>query len=187
MADIKIIVGLGNPGSEYADTRHNAGFWVVDSLAKKLGVDVKQNKFGALFGQCEYKDKKLIFLKPQDYMNRSGQALVTAVGFYKLPIEDLLVISDDLALEAGTIRIRAKGSYGGQKGLGDIIEKLGTDEFCRLRIGIGSAGRIPAKSYVLARPSEEQRPLLEKAIDQAMQAVFCWIEKGIEAAMNEFN
>ena len=187
MADIKIVVGLGNPGSEYADTRHNAGFWIVDSLAKTLGVDVKQKKFGALFGQCDYKDKKLIFLKPQQYMNRSGQAVVTAVGFYKLPLTDLLVISDDMALEAGKIRIRAKGSFGGQKGLADIIDKLGTDEFGRLRIGIDASGNIPAESYVLARPSEQQRPLLENAVERARQAVLCWVENGIETAMNEFN
>lgn len=187
MADIKIIVGLGNPGSEYADTRHNAGFWVVDSLAKMLGADVKQKKFGALFGQYEYKGKKLIFIKPQDYMNRSGQAVATAVGFYKVPLEDILVISDDMALEAGRIRIRPGGSAGGQKGLADVIGKLGTDKFSRLRVGIGASGIIPGHSYVLARPSKEQIPLLEDAVERAGQAVLCWVEDGVEKAMCRFN
>lgn len=182
-----MVVGLGNPGAEYADTRHNAGFAVVDSLATALNIEVKKKKFGALFGQGGFADKKLILLKPQQYMNRSGQVVAMAVGFYKLQPCDLLVISDDMALEPGRIRIRQKGSAGGQKGLADIIEKLGTDEFGRLRIGIGDSGLMAAENYVLARPSAQQKPLLDEAAIKARQAVLCWIENGIDVAMNEFN
>lgn len=187
MAEIRIIVGLGNPGDEYAQTRHNAGFRVVDLLAETLGIDVKQKKFGARFGIVEYKDKKLILLKPWNYMNRSGQAVATAVGFYKLDLSNLLVISDDLAIDAGRIRVRAKGSAGGQKGLADVLNKLGTEDIARLRVGIGNDERMLAEDYVLNKPSKEERPLLDKAIATAGEAVFCWIEQGVEAAMNKFN
>jgi len=187
MAEIRIIVGLGNPGDEYAQTRHNAGFRVVDLLAETLGIDVKQKKFGARFGDAEYKGKKLILLEPWNYMNRSGQAVATAVGFYKLDLCNLLVISDDLAIDAGRIRIRAKGSAGGQKGLADILQKLGTEDIARLRVGIGNDERMLAEDYVLNKPGKDERPLLDKAIARAGTAVFCWIEQGIEAAMNEFN
>ena len=182
-----MIVGLGNPGDEYEKTRHNAGFWVLNLLAETLGLEVKQKKFGARFGSVEYGNKKLILLKPWNYMNRSGQAVATAVGFYKLELSDLLVISDDLAIDVGRIRIRSKGSAGGQKGLADILSKVGTENVARLRVGIGSDERMLAEDYVLKKPRKEERPLLEKAIEKAVQAVLCWIEQGIEATMNENN
>ena len=134
-----------------------------------------------------YADKKLILLKPQKFMNLSGQVIATAVGFYKLRMSDLLVVSDDMALEPGRIRVRRQGSAGGQKGLADIIEKLGTENFARLRIGIGQNDIRDAVDYVLARPTEQQKPLLDKATEKAKQAVLCWIENGIEVAMNNFN
>ena len=185
--EIKMIVGLGNPGKEYAGTRHNAGFEVVDLVSGRLGIEVKKKKFGSLFGECVYRDKKLILLKPQLYMNLSGQAVATAMGFYKVGIRELLVICDDMALPVGAVRIRRQGSGGGQKGLGDIVSKLGTEEFSRLRIGIGSNERIDAVDYVLGRPGGDERALLEEGIGRGCEAVMCWIEKGIEAAMNEFN
>ena len=187
MSELKMIVGLGNPGDEFKNMRHNVGFRVIDSLAEAVSADVKKRKFGARFGQGEFTGKKLILLKPQKFMNCSGQVVATAVGFYKIQLEELLIISDDLALEPGRIRIRAKGSGGGQKGLADIIEKLGTENFARLRIGIGQNQAIPAEDYVLAPPTEEQKPLLGKAIERAKEAVLCWVEFGIEAAMNRFN
>jgi len=187
MSGMKIIVGLGNPGDEYADTRHNTGFKVIDSLAKTLRTDVRKRKFGARYGLGEYSDTKLILLKPWQYMNRSGQAVATAMGFYGLVLSDLLVVSDDLSLEPGRIRIRAKGSAGGHNGLADIIEKLGAGEFARLRIGIGDNGTVDSAVYVLRKPRLEERPALDEAIERARQAVLCWIEYGIEKAMNEFN
>ncbi len=187
MVDMKIVVGLGNPGDEYIDTRHNTGFKVIDSLAEAFEIEVRKRKFGARFGSGEFADKKLILLKPWQFMNRSGQAVATAVGFYKLDAGDLLVVTDDMDLEPGRIRIRAKGSAGGHNGLTDIIEKLGTNEFARCRIGIGRSGEEDAVEHVLNKPTKAEEPLLVEAIERARKAVLCWIEYGIEKTMNEFN
>ena len=189
---MKIVVGLGNPGEEYAGTRHNIGFKVVDRLSKAIGIDIRKRRFGARFGTGEFGDKKLVLLKPWQFMNRSGEAVAKAVGFYKLPLGELLVVTDDMALEPGRIRIRAKGSAGGHKGLADIIDKLGTNQFGRLRVGIGlpSTGtgwEQEAIDYVLDRPMRRERLLLDKAVEMAKEAVLCWLELGIEAAMNKFN
>ena len=187
MAKIKMIVGLGNPGREYAGTRHNAGFDVIDSLARQLGVDVKKKKFGGLFGQCALDDKAVMLLKPQRYMNCSGEVVATAKGFYKLAIEEIVVVTDDMALEPGRIRIRRKGSSGGHNGLEDIIARLGSDEFARLRIGIGQSAEQNATDYVLRRPGDEEKELIGKAVEKASQAVICWVKEGVDAAMNKFN
>jgi PTH1 family peptidyl-tRNA hydrolase len=187
MAEIKMIVGLGNPGKEYAGTRHNAGFDVVDSLARQLGIDVKKKKFGGLFGQSILDDKAVMLLKPQRYMNCSGAVVATARGFYKLALEDIIVVTDDMALEPGRIRIRPKGSSGGHNGLEDIIARLGSDEFTRLRIGIGESAEEMATDYVLARPGDEEKELKEKAVEKAVQAVICWVKEGVDTAMNKFN
>ena len=187
MSEVKMIVGLGNPGDEYVDTRHNAGFRAVDSLAESLNIKVKKRKFGARSGEGGFVDEKLVLLKPWRFMNRSGQPVATAKGFYKLELSDLLVITDDMALEPGRIRIRPSGSAGGHNGLADIIEKLGSGEFARLRIGIGQCGPETAVDFVLARPTETEKPLLNRAIEKAREAVLCWIEYGIETAMNKFN
>jgi PTH1 family peptidyl-tRNA hydrolase len=190
MGEIRMVVGLGNPGDEYVDTRHNTGFKVIDLLAEALKMEVRKRKFGARFGSGEFVDKKLIMLKPWQFMNRSGEAVATAVGFYKLGISDLLVVTDDMDLEPGRIRIRAKGSAGGHNGLADIIDKLGTNEFARCRIGIGRSSEETRQSrvdYVLDRPTEAEKPLLAGAVERARDAVLCWIEHGVEAAMNKFN
>jgi PTH1 family peptidyl-tRNA hydrolase len=184
---IKMVVGLGNPGNEYADTRHNTGFQVIDSLAEALKVEVKKRKFGARLGFGEFADKKLILLKPWQYMNRSGQAVATTVGFYKLGLSNLLVVTDDMALEPGRLRIRAKGSAGGHNGLADVIEKLGTENFGRLRIGIGQSGKEDAVDFVLDKPTKAERLSLDEAIERARDAVLCWLEYGLEATMNKFN
>jgi PTH1 family peptidyl-tRNA hydrolase len=190
MDDMKIVVGLGNPGDEYINTRHNTGFKVIDLLAEALNIDVKKRKFGARLGTGEFATKKLILLKPWKFMNRSGQVVATTMGFYKLGLENLMIVTDDMALEPGRIRIRAKGSAGGHNGLADIIEKLGTNEFARCRVGIGSnTGQVDQNQvdYVLGKPTESQRMLLDKAIENAKDAVMCWIEHDIETAMNKFN
>jgi PTH1 family peptidyl-tRNA hydrolase len=187
MGDMKIVVGLGNPGDEYIDTRHNTGFKVIDSLSEALEIEVRKRKFGARFGSGEFADKKLILLKPWQFMNRSGQAVATAMGFYKLDVGDLLVVTDDMDLEPGRIRFRAKGSAGGHNGLADIIEKLGTNEFARCRIGIGQSGREDAVDYVLNKPTTAETPLIAGAIEKARDSVLCWIEHGTERTMNEFN
>lgn len=184
---MRMIVGLGNPGDEYADTRHNTGFKVIDLLAETVGIKVRKRKFSARFESCEFADKKLILLKPWQFMNRSGQAVATAMGFYKLNIGELIIVTDDMDLEPGRIRVRAKGSAGGHNGLADIIEKLGKNEFARCRIGIGRSAEREAVSYVLDKPADDQEPLLVVAIERARDAVLCWIEYGIETAMNKFN
>jgi PTH1 family peptidyl-tRNA hydrolase len=187
MDNMRMIVGLGNPGDEYADTRHNTGFKVIDSLAETVGIKVKKRKFGARFESGEFAGKKLILLKPWQFMNRSGQAVATAMGFYKLNIDELIVVTDDMDLEPGRIRVRAKGSAGGHNGLADIIEKLGTNEFARCRVGIGRCAEADTVGYVLDKPQENEKPLLNEAIERARNAVLCWIEYGIETAMNKFN
>ncbi len=194
MNGIKIVVGLGNPGNEYADTRHNMGFRAIDLLAETLKIETKKRKFGARIGTGEFIrrtsggliDKKLILLKPWQWMNCSGEPVAKAVAFYKLALDDLFIITDDMDLEPGRIRIRAKGSAGGHKGLADIIQELGADEFPRLRIGIGRSEDKDPVDFVLDRPTEE-RPLLDEAVERARDAVLCWIEYGIEATMNRFN
>jgi PTH1 family peptidyl-tRNA hydrolase len=187
MADIKMIVGLGNLGKEYDGTRHNIGFDVVDALASSFGIEVKQKKFGALFGQGLVNGQKLMFLKPAQYMNRSGQAVATAAGFFKLPLKDIIVVTDDLALDVGVIRLRAKGSAGGHNGLKDIIAKTGTMDFARLRIGVGESGRIDTASYVLAKPNKQDREILDESLQKAGNALICWAENGVDATMNKYN
>jgi PTH1 family peptidyl-tRNA hydrolase len=187
MGDMRMVVGLGNPGEEYADTRHNTGFKVIDLLAEALGIDVRKKKFGARFGMGELANEKLILLKPWQFMNLSGQAVATAMGFYRLNISNLLIVTDDMDLQTGRIRLRTKGSAGGHNGLADIIDKLGTNEFARCRIGIGRSDNEEAVDYVLDKPLETEKPLLAEAIKRARDAVLCWLEYGIETAMNRFN
>lgn len=182
-----MVVGLGNPGDEYVDTRHNAGFRLIGSLAEALKIDIRKRKFGARFGEGEFADKKLILLKPMRFMNCSGQAVATASSFYKLRTDELLVVTDDMALEPGRIRLRAQGSAGGHKGLADVIEKIGTEQVGRLRIGIGQCGDEAAEDYVLYKPTDDEKILLDEATVKAREAVMCWVEYGIAAAMNEFN
>ena len=187
MSDIKMIVGLGNPGSKYEGTRHNVGFEVVDRLADGLGVKVSKKKFGGLFCECVFEGTKLLLLKPQQYMNCSGQVVATAKGFYRVGADEMMVVTDDMALEPGRIRIRAKGSAGGHNGLSDIIDRLGGGEFGRLRVGIGQSEMIEGRDYVLGRPSVDEKAAIEKAKETAEQSLLCWIREGIDAAMNKYN
>jgi len=183
---VRLIVGLGNPGREYQGTRHNVGFETVDRVGDRLHVEIDKRKFGGLVGQGTCGSQRVLLLKPLQYMNCSGQVVATAAGFYRVSPADLLVVTDDMALEPGRIRLRAQGSSGGHNGLADIIEKLGTDRFARLRIGIGAATRV-ARDYVLSRPTAEERTRLDEAIDRAVEAVVCWLDEGIETAMNRYN
>jgi len=187
MAELKLVVGLGNPGPGYTETRHNLGFKVIEALDDALGIPVTKGKFGARVGDGLYRGRKVILMKPWQYMNRSGQAVATAVGFYKLDLGDLMVVTDDMALETGRIRLRPKGSAGGHNGLGDIIDKLGSSEFARCRVGVGQCASAMAVDYVLGRPMAEEKVLLNDAIAQARDAVLCWLEYGMDKAMNDFN
>jgi PTH1 family peptidyl-tRNA hydrolase len=187
MAELKLVVGLGNPGPEYAETRHNLGFKVIEALDEALGIAVKKQKFGARVGDGQFQGRKVMLMKPWQFMNRSGRAVATAAGFYKLDLGDLIVVTDDMALAPGRIRLRAKGSAGGHNGLADIIARLGSDEFARCRVGVGQCPGPWAVDYVLGRPREEERPLLNEAIIRARDAVLCWLDFGIARAMNDFN
>jgi PTH1 family peptidyl-tRNA hydrolase len=183
---MKLIVGLGNPGRQYERTRHNLGFMVADLLASRWSVLLSMKDSGA-FGRGSMAGQPAALLKPMTYMNRSGQAVLEVVQFYKLPLSDLLVISDDLDLAVGRVRMRASGSAGGQKGLGDVIQRLGSDEVARIRIGIGRPAGSDAVDYVLSPFRPEEREPIEIALLRAAEAAECWITDGPAAAMNRYN
>lgn len=183
---MKLIVGLGNPGPAYAGTRHNVGFDVIDVLAARVGIDLSAEKFHGRCSTGEVAGQRIGLLKPMTYMNRSGRSVQAAVAFYKLEPSALLVVSDDLALPLGRLRMRAGGSSGGHNGLQDIIDRLGTDQWSRLRIGIGeSAGN--AVDYVLGRLTVEEEDVMRRARQHAAEAVLCWLEFGTELTMTRFN
>jgi len=184
---MKLVVGLGNPGSRYEKTRHNLGFRVVDVLAGRWRIEVNRQKFNAWVGEGLVAGQRTLLLKPTTFMNLSGQAVQPAVAFYKVPLEELLVISDDLDLPIGALRIRASGSSGGHRGLESVIGLLGSDGFARVRIGIGRAERTDAVSHVLGGFSPEEEAEVDAAVQRAADAVECWIADGVTAAMNRFN
>jgi PTH1 family peptidyl-tRNA hydrolase len=184
---MQMIAGLGNPGRKYAETRHNVGFKVIDLLGGVLGIEVSKKSFGGKSGKGEYADKQVVLLKPQQYMNLSGMSVAEAVGFYKLDLKDVLVVLDDMWLEPGQIRLREKGSAGGHNGLADVIEKLGTENVPRLRVGIGQAPPDEAVDYVLGQPDRKNAAMVNEGVQRAKEAAICWLEEGIEAAMTKFN
>ncbi|HEY7090039.1 MAG TPA: aminoacyl-tRNA hydrolase [Tepidisphaeraceae bacterium] len=199
---MKLVVGLGNPGSEYVGTRHNIGWEVVDRLATRLGWIGRGEEFNrlartkfdglALDGTVSLHGTggtdKLLLLKPTTYMNLSGKAVQAAMGFYQLTPGDVMVVLDDLALPCGKLRIRPNGSSGGHNGLRDIERMLGTSEYPRLRIGIDPPPPpMAGKDYVLGRFTAEQRQKIDPAVDRAVQSILTWIENGITTAMNRFN
>lgn len=185
---ISLIVGLGNPGSRYARTRHNAGFLVVDALARRLGVQQWRERFDAEIAASEDDDTRLILVKPMTFMNLSGRAVRQALDWYRVPHERLLVIYDDVDLPFGTIRLRLGGSSGGHHGVDSIIAALGSDRFARLRVGIGRPrdGR-DVTAYVLSRFTPEEEGALTGIIEQAADAALTWSREGIVQAMNRFN
>ena len=183
----KLVVGLGNPGSKYEGTRHNIGFEVVDQLAQGGSGTKFSRKFEGQIAEVEIDFRRVLLLKPETFMNLSGRSVVPALRFYKLEPVDLLVLCDDLNLPLGKLRIRKGGSDGGQKGLRDISAQLGTDEYARLRVGIGDRGPIDAADFVLSRFRSAERPLMDDALITATQAVAVWVAQGADAAMNRFN
>jgi PTH1 family peptidyl-tRNA hydrolase len=184
---MKVIAGLGNPGRKYINTRHNVGFRVVDTLAARAGIEVNRENFSAMTGDGRLGGEKVLLLKPLTYMNRSGRSVLEAVRFYKCSAEDLLVVIDDLALPVGRMRLRASGSAGGHNGLSDIISRVSSDEFARLRIGIGSVGGARMVGHVLGAFDEDEEPVIGRMVDRAAQAVEYWVAQGVEAAMNRYN
>ena len=174
-ADVRMIVGLGNPGKKYDGTRHNIGFDVIDTFSRQYGIEVKKKKFGGLVGDGMVGERKVLLVKPQQYMNLSGQVVATAAGFYRVPIENIIVVTDDMALEPGRIRLRAKGSAGGHNGLADIKNKLGSMGYARLRLGIGKSEYIVARDYVLGRPTANERDLIADAVEESKKALCCCV------------
>ena len=186
---MKLIVGLGNPGPEYAGTRHNVGFDVVDRLAARIAPgQAPRSRFGGLAIEGDIGGEKCLLLKPMTFMNLSGRSVQEAVAFFKLEAsKDLLVVVDDLALPCGSIRLRPDGSSGGHNGLADIGLRLGSNYWARLRIGIDPPGRVRQAEYVLGRFSPDQRPLVDASLAEAVKAAEAWAAKGLQDAMNRFN
>jgi len=184
---MKLVVGLGNPGRRYARTRHNLGYRTVDLLAERWNAAVTRERFSGLAGLGSFGGQEVMLLKPTTFMNRSGESVLAARQFYKLPLDDVMVVLDDLDLPVGRVRVKRGGSSGGHKGLADILRRLGTNEIARVRIGIGSAGGRETVDHVLSRASEEQSADLDQAVAVAADVVESWIREGVEQAMNRFN
>lgn len=182
-----LFVGLGNPGLKYKLTRHNAGFLVVDEIARKYGIDWGKKGFHSIYGRGKILDWDVILAKPQTYMNLSGQALVELVNYYKIDLKQMLVISDDMDLPLGNIRLKQSGSSGGHKGLASIIDLLGTNQFTRLRIGIGKPAVIPVIDFVLTPFDKEEKPVLKSVITTGADAAINFMIQGPELTMNKFN
>ncbi len=184
-----LIVGLGNPGMQYEKTRHNAGFMAADRLAQKYNCTFLRNKFDAVYGDTEIGGHRVIIAKPQTYMNLSGKAVVAISGFYKIPIEKIIVMFDDISLDVGKIRIRRKGSAGGHNGIKDIIELIGSEDIMRIKIGVG--GKVhpdsDLKDHVLGRIPETQIADFEAALDRAVAAAGEIITRGVDSAMNKYS
>jgi PTH1 family peptidyl-tRNA hydrolase len=188
MTDTFLLVGFGNPGREYINTRHNIGFMLIDRLAVRLNAHGMKLQSKAIVMSTLYEERKVILAKPQTYMNLSGQSVQGLLHFYKLPPENLLVAHDDLDLPFGTLRIRPAGGPGGQRGMASTIEQLGTKEFPRLRLGIGRPpGRMDPKDYVLQDFSKDDIKLLPEVLDRAADAALEFVIKGLNAAMNKYN
>jgi PTH1 family peptidyl-tRNA hydrolase len=184
---MKVVVGLGNPGSKYAGTRHNIGFLVIDYLAESPRAGRFQSRFQGQIAELVEEGEKILLVKPETFMNLSGRCVREVMSFYQVAVEDLLVVCDDINLPPGKLRVRARGSDGGQKGLRDIQNHLGTAEYARLRIGIDSPGEADTADYVLSRFRPSERPVMEEAIQKAAEAVMHWARNGTEACMNKYN
>ena len=182
-----IIAGLGNPGKKYEETRHNMGFMAVDFLAEKYDIKVNKIRFRALTGEGRIAGQKVLLLKPQTYMNLSGESVRLALEYYKVNPQELIVIYDEIDIQAGMIRIRKKGSAGTHNGMRNILYHIQTEDFPRIRVGIGSGRKEDMINYVTGSVPKNEITLLREAADKAACGAACIVEKGIEKAMNEYN
>jgi len=184
-----LIVGLGNPESKYEKTRHNAGFMGVDTLAEKLGVRFDKMKFNALIADAKIGEYRCLLMKPQTYMNNSGQAVRDAMQFYKLIPENVIIIFDDISLDVGGLRLRRKGSDGGQKGMRSIIELTGSDEYKRIKIGVGKKPHpeYDLADWVLSKFKKDEEAVLSQILKLSAEAAECIVKEGIDNAMNKYN
>lgn len=185
---MKVVVGLGNPGKKYAGTRHNVGFEVLEVLSRRYSAPAWRKGFEAEVTEISLGEHRVLLVAPQTYMNLSGRSVRGVVNFYKISLNDLMVISDDLNLPMGQLRLRQSGTAGGQKGLQNIIEQLGTNEFARLRIGIGRPPEgMDSANYVLQKFTSREQAEMERAVDRAADAVEMWTSAGMDVTMNRFN
>ena len=184
-----LIVGLGNPGAEYEKSRHNCGFRAIDILARKLGCQIDKGKFQGLYTQVRHGDKKLLLLKPQTYMNLSGRSVLALSAFYRIPPQRIIVLFDDISLEPGRLRVRANGSAGGHNGIKSIIGELGSQDFPRVKIGVGAKPHpdYDLADWVLSTFSSQEEALLSPALERAADAALCIVEKGTGEAANRYN
>lgn len=183
-----IIAGLGNPGEKYDATRHNAGFWAIDRLSRELGIEMGKRDFRAIIGKGQVDGKSVMLCKPQTYMNLSGESLVEMVYYYRMDPSHLIVLYDDVDLDPGRIRVRQKGGAGTHNGMRSIVQRLGTEDFPRVRVGIGQPPRhMDLADYVLGEPGREEKLAIKHAVDLATQAVICIMREGVDAAMQHFN
>lgn len=185
---MKLVIGLGNPGKKYEATRHNVGFDTLRILAEKYAAETPRAKFESLVAEATIEGERVLLVWPQTYMNSSGLAVKQASAFYKTPLEDLLVVCDDFNLPVGRLRARPRGSAGGQNGLKDVANQLGSEAYARLRIGVGPVpdGR-DIIGFVLGRFGAKERETIDVTLHDAAAAVACWLTKGVQATMNEFN
>ena len=180
---MKFVIGLGNPGREYSDTRHNVGWWVLDQLAQDMHINAEREKWRGLAAR---KGEVTLF-KPLTFMNDSGSAVAAVADETGAPLQDILVVLDDLNLKLGTIRTRASGSAGGHRGLQSVIDRLGTDEFPRLRLGIGPFAGGDSRAFVLSPFDESELPIVDRMVARSLEAVWCWLREGVSAAMSRYN
>ena len=185
---MKAIIGLGNPGMKYAGTRHNIGFDAVTAIADKYNLSINNKKFKGVYADGHIAGEKVLLVQPQTFMNLSGECVREVVDFYKLNPDEIIIICDDINLDVGRLRIRKKGSAGGHNGLKNIIAHLGTEEFPRIRVGVGEKTEgWDLADYVLARFDKDSEPVIREALANVVGAVETWISEGIDAAMNRFN
>ena len=183
---MKLLVGLGNPGKKYEGTRHNMGFMAIDLLSDVSKIDIDREAFQGMLGRGKIFDQDVMLFKPTTFMNLSGHAVREVASYFKIDVEDIVIVYDDMALEPGTIRLRLSGSSGGQKGMQSIIEQLGTDKIKRIRVGIGEP-TDNSVDYVLSKPLKEERELIDKALENAKDALVTYLKRGFEVAMNNYN
>ncbi|GBC93056.1 Peptidyl-tRNA hydrolase [bacterium HR15] len=188
MACVRAIIGLGNPGEAYAGTRHNVGFWVVSLLAKRHSIPLNRHRYNARYGQGEIKGVPVLLVQPMTFMNRSGEAVRPLLQAYQLTPQQMLVVYDDMALPLGTLRLRPRGSSGGHNGMRSIIAALGTEDFPRLRLGIGAPPQgVDPADYVLSPFEEAEKPLMRRLLEHAADACEAWLTEPIEQVMSRYN
>ncbi|MCT4612681.1 MAG: aminoacyl-tRNA hydrolase [Clostridia bacterium] len=185
---MKIVIGLGNPGAKFDETRHNVGFDIIDAFVDEKGLKIDKNKFKGIYTKFKLNGEDVVVLKPETYMNLSGESVIEVMNFFKVTNEDIIVIYDDISLDVGKIRIKKKGSAGGHNGIKNIIKMIGTEEFDRLRFGVGNKpDYMDLADYVLGRFNKEDKVIVDREIKTAVEALNVYLSAGIDEAMNNYN